>query len=778
LSSLLNLSQKGWGAEKELTDFALEEAVRLTDSDVGYLHFINPGDNTIELYAWSQNVREKCSAAKTPHYPIASAGVWADSVRTGKPVIHNDYPGLAGKKGVPEGHFPIKRHLSVPLFDKDRVVAVVGVGNKVGPYGDQDIRQLTLFMNSMWQILKRKRVEDELFYSRQMLQTVLDNIPQRVFWKDRQDNYLGGNRLFLQDAGLSSVEELIGKNDFDMPWREEAALYRTDDLAIMESSSPKFNIEEPQHNVDGLPLWLLTNKIPLLDKDAQVSGILGTYEDITERKQAETLLRDAENRYRTLFEQSPDGICLVDPESTLPMAFNETAHLQLGYSREEFARLPVSDYEAKETPEATQQHIAHLLEHGRDDFETLHCRKDGELRNIVVTVKVINLGGRDVLFSIFRDVTLLKRAEDEIQLKAQLIDAANDAILLHDLEGRIIEANEAAYRVRGYEKDEFLSLNIKDLDAPEFAANFQNRSREMLEYGHAKFEAAHICKNGTRIPLDINAKLIEVGGKRLVLSVARDIRVRKEAEEKLNRFTRELERSNEELQQFAYVASHDLQEPLRKIMAFGDRLKKHGGPSLDDRSLDYLARMQNAAGRMRQLIDGLLQFSRITTKGKPFKSIDLQEVVREVLSDIEDLLARSKGRVEVEGLPRIYGDHLQMRQLFQNLLTNSLKYQPPGEVPRVIVSGAETGDGWAEIRVADNGIGFDEKYLDRIFVPFQRLHARDEYEGTGMGLAICDKIVKRHGGTITARSSVGKGAAFIIRLPLQPEKKEENHEQS
>ncbi|HIJ89498.1 MAG: PAS domain S-box protein [Desulfobulbaceae bacterium] len=778
LSSLLNLSQRSWASEEDLTRFALEEAVRLTESEVGYLHFINPGNNTIALHAWSQNVQEKCNASKTPHYPIGSAGVWADSVRTKKPVLHNDYPGLAEKKGVPEGHFPIRRHMSIPVFDKDTVVAVIGVGNKEGPYGDQDIRQLTLYMNSMWQILKRRRVESELFYSRQMLQAVLDNIPQRVFWKDRQDNYLGGNRIFLRDAGFTSMEEIVGKSDFDMPWREKAEQYRAVDQAVMESATPQLNIEEQQRKTAGVQLWALTNKIPLQDKAGHVYGVLGTYEDISERKQAESLLKDAENRYRTLFEQSPDGICLIDPETALPMAFNEVAHRQLGYSREEFAGLHVSEYEAKERPEETQSRIARLLKHGQDYFETLHRRKDGELRNIVVTVKRIKLGGRDVFLTIFRDVTLLKRAEEEIRLKAQLIDAANDTIILHDLEGNIIEANEVAYRLRGYGKDEFLTLNIKDLDAPEFAEKFPNRSREMMEYGHAKFEVAHVCKDGTRIPLEVNAKLIEVGGRKMVLSVARDIRARKEAEEKLNRFTRELERSNEELQQFAYVASHDLQEPLRKVMAFGDRLKKHGGPALDERSLDYLERMQNAAGRMRNLIDGLLLFSRVTTKGKPFEIIDLQEIVREVLSDLEQLLALSNGQVEVGSLPRICGDRLQMRQLFQNLLSNSLKYQAPDEVPKVIVSGTETVDGWCEIMVSDNGIGFDEKYLERIFVPFQRLHARDEYEGTGMGLAICEKIVKRHGGAITARSSVGQGATFIIRLPLQHQEKEASHELS
>jgi PAS domain S-box-containing protein len=276
----------------------------------------------------------------------------------------------------------------------------------------------------------------------------------------------------------------------------------------------------------------------------------------------------------------------------------------------------------------------------------------------------------------------------------------------------------------------------------------------------------------------------------------------------------ELTRSNAELQQFASIASHDLQEPLRKIQAFGDQLKTKYNQALTEQGQDYVQRMQNAAGRMQTLINDLLTLSRITTKAQPFVPVDLAQVVQEVLSDLEVRVQESNAQVEVGSLPTIDADPLQMRQLLQNLIGNALKFHKTIEPPRVRVysqvlkdeeqhSALETmlpanvpsltrvGLGWIEpppeqmdgqlsgnsttpkrcqIMVEDNGIGFDEKYLDRIFNVFQRLHGRSAYEGTGMGLAICRKIAERHSGSLTAKSTPGQGATFIVTLPIQQRK--------
>ena len=237
----------------------------------------------------------------------------------------------------------------------------------------------------------------------------------------------------------------------------------------------------------------------------------------------------------------------------------------------------------------------------------------------------------------------------------------------------------------------------------------------------------------------------------------------------------ELARSNAELEQFAYVASHDLQEPLRKIMAFGDLLVAEHSDTPSERGHDYPERMQDAARRMQTLINDLLAYSRVTTRGRPFTPVDLTQVANEVLSDLQIRVEQSGGRVELSDLPNIDADPLQMRQLLQNLIGNALKYQRADAAPVVKVyeqplNGHEGA--LCQINVQDNGIGFDEKYLDRIFVPFQRLHSRNEYEGTGIGLAICSKIVQRHGGSITAKSTPGQGATFMVALPRKQSKDE------
>ncbi|MDM7923685.1 MAG: CHASE3 domain-containing protein [Pyrinomonadaceae bacterium] len=233
----------------------------------------------------------------------------------------------------------------------------------------------------------------------------------------------------------------------------------------------------------------------------------------------------------------------------------------------------------------------------------------------------------------------------------------------------------------------------------------------------------------------------------------------------------ELERSNRELQDFAFVASHDLQEPLRKIQAFGDRLRTVQGPKFDDQGRDYLERMHNAAGRMHVLINDLLEYSRVTTKAQPFAATDLRQVAEEVVGDLEVRVQQTGGSVAIGELPTIDADEVQMRQLFQNLVANALKFHRNGEPPDIRVYAEDLTGNTVAVTVEDNGIGFDEKYLDRIFTPFQRLHGRNEYEGTGIGLAVCRKIVERHGGILTAKSTPGKGSAFTFTLPRKQQEK-------
>jgi light-regulated signal transduction histidine kinase (bacteriophytochrome) len=233
----------------------------------------------------------------------------------------------------------------------------------------------------------------------------------------------------------------------------------------------------------------------------------------------------------------------------------------------------------------------------------------------------------------------------------------------------------------------------------------------------------------------------------------------------LRQYSAKLEVLNRELQDFAHIASHDLQEPLRKIVAFGDRLKAKCEAALSDEGCDYLERMQNAAKRMQTLIQNLLDLSSVATRVKPFRTTDLTKIIEEVTSDLEPRIEETGATVDIDNLAAIPVDPSQMRQLFQNLIGNSLKFTRE-EKPLIRIYGRYAeGDSQYQVFVEDNGIGFDEIYLDRIFSPFQRLHGRSAFEGTGIGLAICRKIMDRHGGSITARSERGVGSTFILTFP-------------
>jgi PAS domain S-box-containing protein len=382
-----------------------------------------------------------------------------------------------------------------------------------------------------------------------------------------------------------------------------------------------------------------------------------------------------------------------------------------------------------------------------------------------------------------------------------LIDNLPDGIYAKDMAGRKTLVNSADLKTMQC-KTEAEAIGKTDFDyfprdvAEKFWADDQ---RVIQGYPVINREEYFMDDKGRqrwlltcKLPLrDQNGKIIGLVG------IGRDITVRKRAEDalrsnegKLRQSAAELERSNRELQDFAYVSSHDLQEPLRKIMVFGERLKEKCGEKLDPEAGDCLERMQKAAARMQNLITELLTFSRVTTKAKSFEPVDLAKVAADVLSDLEGRIELVKGRVEVGTLPIIDAEALQMRQILQNLIGNALKFHRPDVQPVVkveaqIVSGRRPQAGpdapeekLCRLTVSDNGIGFDEKYLDRIFNVFQRLHNRTEYEGTGMGLAIARKIAVFHRGDITAKSKPGSGATFIVTLPVSHPKAVNNDVQN
>ncbi|MBK8812478.1 MAG: PAS domain S-box protein [Acidobacteria bacterium] len=373
-----------------------------------------------------------------------------------------------------------------------------------------------------------------------------------------------------------------------------------------------------------------------------------------------------------------------------------------------------------------------------------------------------------------------------------LVQNSSDLITIVGDDEKIRFESPAIANVLGYEPDELVGSNPLDLVHPDDGAA-RTAIFEALLAGEGnvvskEFRFRH--KNGSWRTLEtVNTFFVDaLSNEPAILVNSRDVTKRNEDEQRLRSYNARLERSNRELQDFAYVASHDLQEPLRKVQAFGDRLSQKYSASLTDEGADYIRRMRQASLRMQTLINDLLTFSRVTTKARPFTPTDLNSVVGNVLSDLEIRIDELKARVEIGDLPRIEADELQMHQLFQNLIGNALKFHQKDVLPVVRVHAEEAPDPnpatnladavpACRIVVEDNGIGFDEKYLDRIFTVFQRLHGRGEYEGSGVGLAVCRKIVERHNGDVTASSSPGKGAKFIITLPLEQRAAEELYEQ-
>jgi two-component system sensor kinase FixL len=368
-------------------------------------------------------------------------------------------------------------------------------------------------------------------------------------------------------------------------------------------------------------------------------------------------------------------------------------------------------------------------------------------------------------------------AREDSHIRYQMVnDTLLDGLVIASEQGIIESFNPAAEQLFGYTATEVLGKNVSLLTPEPHRSRHDAYVRHYLQTGEARVigrgrEVEGKRKDGSLFPLELSITEMRIGRRRLFSALLRDISERKAAEAKL--YTREqaLKRSNAELEKFAYVASHDLKEPLRKVRAFGDRLALHYQSALEAQGLDYLNRMQSAAERMGLLIDGLLTFSRVSTRGERFESIDLDRIMADVLSDLEICIAETGAKVEVVNLTKIEADPLQMRQIFQNLLGNALKFRKPNIPPVVRVKSEpfeeKTTSGLTALKCriwfSDNGIGFDPRYAEKIFEVFQRLHGRDEYEGTGVGLAICRKIAERHGGSLTA-ASTPEGATFILTL--------------
>ncbi len=567
---------------------------------------------------------------------------------------------------------------------------------------------------------------------------------------------------------------------------------------------------------DGSRFPAIVSVTALRDDEEGIIGYLLIGTDNTARKQAEEALLKAGALQNAIFNSANFSSIATDAKGVIQI-FNVGAERMLGYTAAEVMN-KITPADISDPQEVIVRAKALSAELGtpitpgfealvfkasrgiEDIYELTYFRKDGSRFPAVVSVTALR-DAQDIIIGyllIGTDNTARKQVEEEQKKLDQrlrdqqfytrsLIESNIDALMTTDPLGIITDVNKQMEALTDCTRDELIGAPFKNYftnpERAEAGIKLVLSEKKVTDY-----ELTACSRNGKKTDVSYNATTFYDRDRKLqgVFAAARDVTDRKRVEEKLKIYSDKLERSNRELQDFAQVASHDLQEPLRKILAFGDRLKSKAGESLDEQSLDYLQRMCNAAARMQTLITDLMAFSRVEIKGQAFVPTELGVIAREVSADLETRIEEAGGQVEIEELPIIDADPMQMRQLLQNLIGNSLKYHRAGVPPVVRIysqkldaRSPESMDENAlarqlcQILVVDNGIGFDEKYLDRIFNVFQRLHKKGEYEGTGVGLAICRKIVDRHGGTITARSTPGQGTTFVVTLPIRQPKEVE-----
>jgi PAS domain S-box-containing protein len=480
-------------------------------------------------------------------------------------------------------------------------------------------------------------------------------------------------------------------------------------------------------------------------------------------------LRRSEERYRMLLGGVQDyAIFMLDPAGMV-VSWNAGAQRIKGYTAEEILGRNFSCFFLPDPEE--QRRSAEILrttaEIGRHEEQCVRVRKDGSrfVGHWSLTALRDSYGHLRGFSEVCRDLS--ERKESEAKYRG-LLEAAPDAMVVVDAGGKIVLLNVQAERRFGYQRHELVGQQMTTLIPDGFAARLiadaLRSTQDALEQQiGAGIELAGRRKDGTTFPIEIMLSPLESADGVLVTAAIRDITARKNAEAFLLQKVAELDRSNEELGQFASIASHDLQEPLRMVASYTQLLSRRYTGRLDAEADEFIAFAVDGAARMQTLIQDLLAYSRVGSKGKTLVGTSSEHAFELAMGNLRGAIADSGADVTHDPLPMVLADATQLVQLFQNLVGNGIKYQRPG-VPRVHVSvGRERGEKWL-FAVKDNGLGIEPQYFERIFGMFQRLHKRDEFAGTGIGLAISRKIMERHGGTISVESQPGEGSTFRFAL--------------
>jgi len=645
-------------------------------------------------------------------------------------------------------------------------------------------------------LITQTRLAEERFSQLQHLQADFDDYRKR---EGEERARLAVIEEFSEDAILSktldgiitswntSAERIYGYSAQDIVGRNISLLVppgQTDDTKVIleqiRNGEPVVRYETLRRKKDGRLINITLTASPIRDAQNNLIGVSTIAHDITLRKTAEDAMHASETRYRRLFETAQDGILILDAENGQIVEVNPFLITMLGFSRDQFLGKKLWEIGLFKDIVANKDNFEELQRKEYIRYEDMPLETaDGQRIAVEFISNVYTVNNKKVIQCNIRDSTERKLAEEaqvasEIRYR-RLFETAQDGILILDAgTGQIVEVNPFLITMLGFSRDQFLGKKLWEIGLfKDIVANKDNfeelQRKEYVRYEDMPIETA----DGQRIAVEFVSSVYEVNNKKVIQCNIRNITVRKKLEEDLVVKAAELARSNIELQQFAYVASHDLQEPLRAISGFTELLVSRYHGKIDEKADKYLDFITEGTTRMQQMIQDLLSYSRVQTLVHEFVLVDSTTALDLALSDLQ-VATREHHAVITHGpLPSVFADREQITKMFQNIIGNAIKFHKPDVVPKVHVSAKQDENTWI-FSIADNGIGIDPQYADRIFKIFQRLHTRDEYPGTGIGLAICKRIAEQHGGTIWIESVPGSGSTFNFTIPKR--KVETNHE--
>jgi len=627
---------------------------------------------------------------------------------------------------------------------------------------------------------ERKNVEAALRESEERFRRTFELAGSGLAHVDLDGRFIRVNRRLCEMFGYSEAE-LVGMlvKDLSHPEDRDAVDERRKKLITGEVET--LRLEKRYLRKDGATLWM--NVAIAMERDAAGRPLyaVSVLDDITARKHAEEALRESEARYRSTFELAGSGIAHIGLDRKFIRANRRLCEI-LGYPEHELVGKTgrqISHPDDLDVINAQRKRLyAGEIDHVR--LEKRYLRKDGSTVWVAFSMVLErDAEGRPAYeIAIFDDITERKRAERALreseerfrsltQLSSDWYWEQDETFALRFMSQRMGEKTGlAASAFIGRKRWDQPALNLGDEDWARHRAQLERRE----PFREFEMERANPA-GGTRWVSVTGEPVYDENGKfRGYRGVGSDVTERKRAEAELHRAhdelakkAEELERSNAELEQFAYVASHDLQEPLRMVSSYTQLLARRYKDQLPAEAQEFMHFTVDGAARMKQLIEDLLAYSRVGTKGKELVPVSLEAPLKRALTNLRTAIEESGATVSADALPTVDADEVQLAQVFQNLIGNALKFRGKA-APRIHVGAAEQAGEW-QISIADNGIGIEPQYFERIFMLFQRLHAMGEYPGTGIGLAICKKVAERHGGRIWVSSTPGAGSTFHFTLP-------------